>query len=159
MGRGPFIGVIGAGTGSESLDELATEVGREIARSEAVLVCGGLEGVMTAAARGAKEVGGYTVGILPGADIADANPYIDFPIATDMGQARNAVIVRTAEVLIAVEGGYGTLSEIALALKIGRKVVALRPRFSIPGVLVVQSPKEAVEQALGFVRPKDPRAD
>jgi uncharacterized protein (TIGR00725 family) len=151
--RGPFIGVIGSGTGSPSLDELATEVGREIARGEAVLVCGGLGGVMAAAARGAKEVGGYTVGILPGPRTDDANPYIDFPIATNMGQARNAVIVQTADVLIAMGGEYGTLSEIALALKIGKKVVALLPRFSIPGMCVAQSPEEAVKEALGFARP------
>jgi len=147
--RRPFIGVIGAGGSSASLDEMATEVGREIARSEAVLVCGGLGGVMAAAARGAKEVGGYTVGILPGPSPDDANPYIDFPIATNMGQARNAVIAQTADALIAIGGGYGTLSEIALALKIGKKVVALLPGFSIPGVCVARSPKEAVENALG----------
>ena len=144
--------MIGSGPGPASLDELATEVGREIARGEAVLVCGGLGGVMEAAARGAKEVGGYTVGILPGPRTEDANPYIDFPIATNMGQARNAVIVQTADVLIAIGGEYGTLSEIALALKTGKKVVALLPRFSIPGVCLAQGPKEAVKEALGFAR-------
>lgn len=146
--RGPLIGIIGAGSCEPSLEELALEIGREIARQDAILVCGGLSGVMTAAARGAKEVGGFTVGILPGSSTQDANVYIDFPIATNMGQARNAIIVQTADVLIAVGGGYGTLSEIAMALKIGKTVVAVRNQFSIPGLHVVQTPAEAVERAL-----------
>lgn len=146
--RGALIGVIGAGACSREVDELAAEVGREIARAGAVLVCGGLGGVMTAAARGAKEVGGFTVGILPGATVRDANSYIDFPIATNMGQARNAIIVQTAGVLIAISGGYGTLSEMALALKIGKGVVALLPILSIPGAKTVQSARDAVREAL-----------
>ena len=152
--RGPFIGVIGAGRSSASLDELAAEVGREIARNEAVLVCGGLGGIMAAAACGAKEVGGYTVGILPGPTREEANSYIDFPIATNMGQARNAIIVQTADVLIAINGGYGTLSEIGLALKIGKGVVALLPRFSIAGMCLAQDPREAVRQALALAETK-----
>jgi uncharacterized protein (TIGR00725 family) len=150
--RGPFIGVIGAGRSSGSLNELAAEVGREIARNEAVLVCGGLGGIMAAAARGAKEVGGYTVGILPGPTRAEANGYIDFPIATNMGQARNAIIAQTADVLIAIDGEYGTLSEIALALKIGKDVVALLPRFSIPGLFLANDPREAVKKALALIK-------
>ena len=149
--RGPFIGVVGAGTCSEAIDALAAEVGREIARREAILVCGGLQGVMAAAARGARELGGFTIGILPGAATHQANPYIDFPIATNMGQARNAIIVQTADVLIAVAGGYGTLSEIALALKIGKGVVAIQPQFPVRGVHVVQSPTEAVREALALL--------
>lgn len=145
----PYIGVIGAGAESE-LDESAEQVGREIARRNAVLVCGGLGGVMTAAARGAKKEGGRTVGILPGSSITEANDYIDFPIATNMGQARNAIIVQTAHALIAVGGGYGTLSEIAMALKIGKKVVVLRPAFHVPGVVEVQSADEAVREAMNF---------
>ena len=145
--KGRLIGVIGTGSSSPSIDELAAEVGREIARNNAVLICGGLGGVMTAAARGAKEVGGYTIGVLPGPNISAANPYIDFPIATNMGQARNAMIVQTAEVLIAIAGGYGTLSEIALALKIGKGVVALLPQFSILGVHRVETPRDAVREA------------
>jgi uncharacterized protein (TIGR00725 family) len=151
MGRGPFIGVIGAGSCSADIAELACDIGREIARNHGVLVCGGLGGVMAAAARGAKELGGYTVGILPGPHIRDANAYIDFPIATNMGHARNVIIVRTAEVLIAVAGHYGTLSEIALALKMGKGVVAIQPQFDIPGVRVTQSPPEAVQEALALL--------
>ncbi|MBP8645676.1 MAG: TIGR00725 family protein [Syntrophobacteraceae bacterium] len=144
----PIIGVIGTGNSTPALDTLAREVGREIARCGAILVCGGLGGVMEAAAAGAKEVGGTTVGILPGSGVEDANPYIDVPIATNMGQARNAVIVHTADVLIAVDGEYGTLSEMAMALKIGKPVIALKPRFSIPEVVVMEHPREAVEKAI-----------
>jgi uncharacterized protein (TIGR00725 family) len=146
--RSPFIGVIGAGSCSPHIEELACEVGREIARHGGVLVCGGLGGVMAAAARGAKEAGGYTVGILPGPSMTDANASIDFPVATNMGHARNAIIVCTAEVLIAVTGGFGTLSEMALALKMGKGVIAIHPQFDIPGVHVAQSPLEAVQEAL-----------
>ena len=126
-------------------------MGREIARSGASLICGGMGGVMAAAAKGAREIGGPTIGILPGPDIGAANAYIDFPVATNMGQARNAVIVQTAAVLIAVSGEYGTLSEIAMALKIGKGVVALCPRFSVPGVLTAESAKEAVALALSLL--------
>lgn len=99
---------------------------------------------MTAAARGARNAGGTTIGILPGADIHQANEYIDFPIASNMGQARNAIIVHTATVLISVAGGYGTLSEMAMALKIGKSVVSLLPQFHIPGIRIARSPHEAV---------------
>jgi uncharacterized protein (TIGR00725 family) len=149
--RGPFIGVIGAGSCSATVAELACDVGREIARNHAVLVCGGMGGVMAAAARGAKELGGYTVGILPGPDIGQANEYIDFPIATNMSHARNAIIVRTSEVLISVGGSYGTLSEMALALKIGKGVVALRPQFNVPGLRIAATPGEAVKEALALL--------
>jgi len=143
-----FLAVVGAGSCSDSVEDLAAEVGREIARHDAVLICGGLGGVMAAAARGAKEVGGFTIGILPGACSRDANVYIDFPVATNMGQARNAIIVQTADALIAVDGGYGTLSEMALALKIGKPVVAIQSRFAIPGVQAARTPSEAVSIAL-----------
>src|SRR5512143_1941154 len=142
--HGPLIGVIGAGVCSEAVAVLAREAGEEIARRGAVLVCGGLGGVMAAAARGAKEAGGTTLGILPGASIYDANPFIDLPVATNMGQARNAIIVQTAQALIAIAGGYGTLSEMALALKIGKTVVALRPPFEIVGAQRVETAKDAV---------------
>ncbi|HOV87658.1 MAG TPA: TIGR00725 family protein [Syntrophobacteraceae bacterium] len=155
--RRPVLGVIGTGKTAPGLEELALEVGRQIARCGAILVCGGLGGVMEAAARGAKEAGGITLGILPGAGPDDANRYIDIPVATNMGQARNAVIVHTADALIAVDGEYGTLSEMAMALKIGKPVIALEPRFSVPGLVVVKQPKEAVEEAISFVRARCPR--
>lgn len=150
--RSPLIGVIGAGSCPGGIEELAREVGREIAHSGGIVVCGGLGGVMAAAARGAREAGGRTIGILPGPSIHEANAYIDFPIATNMGHARNAIIVQTAEAFIAVAGGYGTLSEIALALKIGKGVVALRCEFAIPGVRSVDGAKEAVREALTIIR-------
>jgi uncharacterized protein (TIGR00725 family) len=150
--RRPLIGVIGAGSCSPEVEELAAEVGRELARRGAVLLCGGLGGVMTAAARGAKEHGGLTLGILPGPSISSANVYIDIPIATNMGQARNAVLAQTAQALIAVAGGYGTLSEMALALKIGKTVVALQPRFQIPGVHCPATAQEAVSAALNAIQ-------
>ena len=106
---------------------------------------------MTDAARGAKEMGGVTLGILPGQKTTDANEYIDFPIATNMGQARNSIIVHTADVLIAIGGGYGTLSEIALALKIGKGVVALKAAYQVPGVIAAQTPVGAVDEALTLV--------
>lgn len=149
--RGPFIGVIGAGSCSASVSRLALEVGREIARHNAVLVCGGLGGVMSAAAQGARELGGYSVGILPGPNISEANEFIDFPIATNMSHARNAIIVRTSQVLIAIAGGYGTLSEMALAMKIGKGVVAIKPQFTVPGVRLASTPQEAVKGALALI--------
>ena len=143
--HGPIIGVIGSGCCSRETEDLARQVGTGIARRGGVLICGGLEGVMRAAARGAKEHGGFTVGILPGPDITEANPFIDIAVATNMGQARNAIIVQTAQALVAVAGGYGTLSEIALALKIGKTIVALRPEFDINGVRRVDTVSEALD--------------
>jgi uncharacterized protein (TIGR00725 family) len=151
---GPLIGVIGAGTCSSEVAELAREVGQEIAGRGGVLLCGGLGGVMAAAARGAKEAGGTTVGILPGPSIQDANPYIDIPVATNMGQARNAILVQTAQALVAVAGGYGTLSEMALALKIRKAVVALRPQFDIVGVQRVDTARDAVAMVLQLLDTK-----
>jgi uncharacterized protein (TIGR00725 family) len=104
---------------------LAEDVGRELARRGAVLLCGGLGGGMEAACRGAKEAGGMTVGILPGARRLDANPYVDVALATGLGEARNALVVRAADAVIAVAGEFGTLSEIALALRTGTPVVGL----------------------------------
>lgn len=147
----PIIAVVGPHDCPPELVEIAVEVGREIARKGAVLVCGGLGGVMTEVSRGAKELGGVTVGILPGPDRTDANEFIDFPIATNMGQARNSIIVHTADVLIAIGGGFGTLSEIALALKIGKGVVALHPQFQLPGMMLAYTPLGAVDEALTLV--------
>lgn len=143
--HGPIIGVIGSGSCSREAAAIARQVGGEIARRGGVLICGGLDGVMQAAARGAKEHGGLTVGILPGPSVTEANSFIDIPVATNMGQARNAIIVQTAQALIAVAGGYGTLSEMALALKIGKTVVALCAHFDIDGVRRVDTAREAVD--------------
>jgi uncharacterized protein (TIGR00725 family) len=125
----------------------AAEVGRLLAERGAVLVCGGLGGVMEGACRGAKEAGGLTVGILPGADRADANPFVDVVLPTGLGEARNALLVEAADVAIAIGRGYGTLSEVALALKAGKRVIGL-DTWEIEGVTVAEGPEAAVAAAL-----------
>jgi len=154
------IAVIGAGQCSESVALTAEEVGREIARNRALLICGGLGGVMAAAARGASEAGGTTVGIIPGMLMEDTNPHITIPIVTGMSHARNVVVVRSAHALIAVEGGYGTLSEIAIALKLGKPVIGLHTWNVSSKIIEASTPQEAVRLAVNaanrassFVRP------
>jgi uncharacterized protein (TIGR00725 family) len=122
-------------------------VGRELGERGAIVVCGGLGGVMEAACRGAKASGATTIGILPGADRAAANEFVDVAVATGLGEARNALVVRAADALIAVGGAYGTLSEIALALKAGKRVVGIGS-WDIDGVEAVDDPAAAVEAAL-----------
>ena len=146
------IGVIGASSCTPEVARLARETGREIALQGAVLLCGGLGGVMEEAARGANEAGGLTVGILPGPHAGDANPYIDLPIVTDMGHARNVILVRSSDAVIAVSGGYGTLSEIAIALKTGIPCVGIRTWGLDPNVIPRDEPKEAVRYALEKIR-------
>ena len=123
--RDLMVAVVGTGDADRRLEVLAEDVGRRLAECGVLLVCGGLGGVMAAACRGAKSAGGLTVGLLPGDDRAAANPWVDLAVATGLGEARNLVLVRTADAVIAVGGGYGTLSEIALARKLGRRVVGL----------------------------------
>jgi uncharacterized protein (TIGR00725 family) len=129
-------------------------VGRALAEHHAVVVCGGLGGTMEAACRGAKAGGGTTVGILPGFDRADANPYVDIALPTGLGEARNALVVRAADALIAVGGEWGTLSEIALALRAGKRVVGLgtwelsKAGRPVEGIVAAANPAEAVDRAL-----------
>lgn len=125
----------------------AEAVGRGLAEHGAILVCGGLGGVMAAACRGAKSAGGLTVGILPGSDRRAANEWVDVAIPTGLGELRNGLIVRAAEALIAVGGGPGTLSEIALALKTGVRVVGL-DSWDVAGVQAVDDVRDAVKVAL-----------
>lgn len=139
------VGVIGAGACSAEVASQAEEVGRCIALRGWVLLCGGLGGVMEAACRGALKEGGLTVGILPGVDASSANPYVRLPIPTGLDYARNVVLVRACQALIAVAGEYGTLSEIAIGLKLGRPVVALGSWPIIENLPQVSSPEEAVE--------------
>lgn len=144
---------MGSSTDEPGLDSLAYEVGRLLAEAGCTIVCGGLGGVMEAACRGAKSAAGLTIGILPGTARSDANPFVDVAIATGMGEARNVVIVRTADVLVAVGGGFGTLSEIGHALRLGKRVVGLDTwEVSIggrdPGVLRASTPEEAVRMLL-----------
>jgi len=149
-----YLAVIGSAICSKGVAALAEAVGREIAMAGAVVVCGGRGGGMEAACRGAKAQGGTTVGILPGLDRREANPYVDIPIVTGLGEARNAVVVRTADAVVAVSGGFGTLSEIGLALKMGRPVVGLgtwdlyREGRRSTAVFLAETPAQAVHQAL-----------
>jgi uncharacterized protein (TIGR00725 family) len=144
----PFIGIIGAGKCSKKMGSLAEEVGRAVARSGAILVCGGLDGVMAAAAKGAKSADGVTVGILPGNDKGDANEFIDYPIATGIGEARNLVIIKTSDAVIALPGKYGTLSEMAFCLKMGKPLISLSAWNISDDVEKFDDPNEAVRRAL-----------
>jgi len=141
------IAVIGGSRPGRQALDMALEVGRLIVRSGAVVVCGGLGGVMEAASRGAREEGGLVVGILPGNSPADANPWVDIPIATGLGYTRNSLVVMNADAIIAVDGEYGTLSEIAYGLIQGKKVIGLRT-WDVRGVTVAETAEEAVRLAL-----------
>jgi len=149
--------VIGETICSEETAKVAYEVGRRIGERRAILVCGGRGGVMENAARGAKSVGGLTVGVLPGSSRDEANPYIDIAIVTGMGEARNVILVQSCQVLIAVEGMYGTLSEIAFACKFGIPVIGLktwrvdRPGLTASPVLEAKTPEEGVEMAFQII--------
>ncbi len=141
------VGVIGGAAPAAKFRDIAMNVGRIIAEKGAILVCGGLSGVMEAAARGAKQAGGLTIGILPGNFPQDANAHIDIAIATGMGYSRNNLVVMNSDVLIAVDGSYGTLSEIAYGQVQGKKVVGIGT-WDIASVLQVDSPEKAVDLAL-----------
>jgi len=122
----PIIAVVGPATCSEKQADLAEAIGRTIAERGAILVCGGRGGVMEAACRGAASAGGTTVGILPGTDVGEGNAYLTVALPTGLGEARNALVARAGQAMIAIGGSYGTLSEIALALKAGRRVIGLK---------------------------------
>ncbi len=124
-GRRLYVAVVGGGQADAASEHVAEEVGRLVAAAGAVVVCGGLGGVMAAACRGARSAGGTTVGILPGEDRSAANPWVSVALPTGMGELRNALVVRAADVVVAVGGEHGTLSEIALALALGRPVVGV----------------------------------
>jgi uncharacterized protein (TIGR00725 family) len=149
-----IIAVIGGGEVPPEVAALAEEVGREIARRGAALVCGGLGGVMEAACRGAAAEGGLTIGILPGNSRRDANPHVIIPIVTGIGYARNVAVVKSAQAVIAVDGSYGTLSEIAHALQSGIPVVGLGTwEMSIDGkkdggVITAKDAADAVDKAI-----------
>jgi len=153
-----YISVIGGGRCGAAEYALAEEVGRLVAEEGATLVCGGLSGVMEAAARGAKEAGGVTIGILPGHDRTPGNPYLDHVLTTGLGHARNLAVVSSGDSVIAIGGGYGTLSEIGLAAKIGRPVVILagwrlQNSEGTQGVWYASSPQEALVLAREAMRP------
>lgn len=152
--HGRVVAVVGAGTADDTEVAAARAVGRGLALTGVAVVCGGLGGVMEGACAGAREVGGTTIGILPGIDRRDANPHVLVAVPTGLGEARNALVVRAADGLVAVGGEYGTLSEIALALKAGRPVVGLGTWSLVrhgdvdPGVRVASSADDAVAQVL-----------
>ncbi|HEY6419567.1 MAG TPA: TIGR00725 family protein [Candidatus Binataceae bacterium] len=148
MARARTITVIGAGDAPKEVCDAAFEVGREVARAGAVLVNGGLGGVMQAAAAGARAAGGHTIGVLPGYDLGAANPHIEFAIATGMGEARNAIVVASADAVIALAGEGGTLAEIGFALKLKRPIVALNSWHEIKELERAATPHDAVATAL-----------
>ncbi len=150
--RKPVIAVVGAGKCSKKLRDMAVEVGRIIAENDALLVCGGLGGIMEGAARGAHEAGGTTIGIIPSEDRTDANEFIDIVIPTGFGEARNIMVVRTADAVIAFPGKYGTLSEMAFALNARKPVIAINAWKLGDEIHQVETPEEAAELALELAR-------
>ncbi|MFQ5647357.1 MAG: TIGR00725 family protein [bacterium] len=144
------IAVIGAGSCSVETAQVAEEVGQRIAEQGGILLCGGLGGVMEAAARGAGKAGGLTVGILPGNLASQANRYIDIPVVTGIGHARNVVLVQSAQGIIAVKGEYGTLSEIAVALKENKPIVGI-DTWKIKGIPGFNHPEEAVSELFKMI--------
>jgi len=156
MNNKKFIAVIGGGQPSPQEAQLAEEVGRELAKQGAILVCGGLGGVMEVACKGASSGGGVTIGILPGESRQAANPYVQIPIVTGIGYARNVAVVKSAQAVIAIGGSYGTLSEISHALQSGIPVIGLntwslsRNGQQDNSVILAQNPTEAVNKALNL---------
>lgn len=149
--RPVYVAVVGAGDAVGEGYERAREVGRLVAERDGVVICGGLGGVMEAAARGVAEAGGIAIGVLPDEDRRRANSYLSYAIPTGMGQARNLAVVCTADVVIAVGGEYGTLSEIGLARKLGRPVISVGS-WKLPGhVMEAGSPEAAVRDAFDIV--------
>lgn len=154
----PQIAVVGAGEAGAELVATAEQVGARLGEAGVVLVCGGLGGVMEAACRGAREAGGSTVGLLPGTDRGAANPFVDIAIPTGLGEARNALVVRAGEAVIAVGGGYGTLAEIGFALEARLPVVGIatwepaRAGRAVDDIERVESAVEAVDRAIELAR-------
>ena len=153
-----IIAVIGDSSCPPEVAKLAENVGELLAQQGATIVCGGLGGVMEAACRGAKSKGGLTVGILPGKNSNMANPWVDIPVVTGIGEARNVMVVKSAQAIIAIGGGYGTLSEIAFALKSSIPVIGLntwslsRNGRTEDSIIRVQSATEAVDKAISLVK-------
>lgn len=149
-----FIGVIGASQPPEELLPVAEKVGEEIARRGGILICGGMGGIMEWACKGAKKRGGLTVGILPSMTREDANPFVDIPIVTGVGYARNVIVVLSSQAIIAIGGAYGTLTELAFALHFNIPVVGIRTwhlvseHTEVKGIQYVDDPEEAVRIAM-----------
>jgi uncharacterized protein (TIGR00725 family) len=145
--RKTFIGVIGGGDCCEEISRIAEEVGQRIAQRGGVLVCGGMGGVMEAACKGAKGANGTTIGILPGIDKDQANPYVDFAIVTGLGEGRNLLVVRNSDSVIALPGEFGTLSEIAFCLRLGKPVIGLSTWEVSDEIIPAEDAQEAVKIA------------
>ncbi len=139
------ISVIGAGECCPTIYNEALALGRLLAKEGHLVICGGRGGVMEAVAQGVAMVGGVTIGILPGRDIKEANKYITYPIANGLGEMRNFLVVLNGDIVVAVSGKYGTLSEIALAKKIDRPVIVMGRWQSIEGVIPVKTPKDVIK--------------
>jgi uncharacterized protein (TIGR00725 family) len=153
-----IISVIGDSSCSPQEAKLAQSVGELLAQQGAIVVCGGLGGVMEAVCRGAKSKGGLTIGILPGQDASTANPWVDIPVVTGLGEARNVVVAKSAQAVIAIGGSYGTLSEIAYAIKSSIPVIGLntwslsRNGREDDSIIKVQSATEAVDKAISLTK-------
>ncbi len=165
MMRLMMISVVGGDRASEAALVLAEDVGRELADRGCSVVCGGRGGVMEAVCRGARSRGGHTIGILPTMDRSGMNPYVEFPVVTGIGYARNAIVVLSGEAIIAVEGSYGTLSETALALAYHKPVIALgswkfdREGHEPPPVIRATSARDAVEKAIAAAKAAGPKTE
>ena len=141
-----MIAVIGAGQCDERIYQIAEQAGFELASRGHIIICGGLGGVMEAACKGAKKGKGTTVGILPGAEVSDANPFVDIAVATGLGIARNIIIVRSAQALLAINGSFGTLSEIAFALQLDKHVVGIETWDVSDRIIHVSSVADAIQE-------------
>ena len=149
--RKKIIGVIGAGdAGVEDL-KMAEAVGEEIASNGYTLLCGGMGGVMEAASKGAKSKDGVCIGVLPGSSKDDCNPYIDYTVATAMGHARNIIVVGSCDAIIAIGGSFGTLSEIAFALRLEIPIIGLNTWDVSTDIKRAETPKEAVHMAVSLI--------
>ena len=151
MSKKIHIAVIGAGDCSQEIYNLAKELGHMIAQREWILICGGLGGVMEGAAKGCYKAGGMTVGILPGGERDSANPFIHLAIPTGLGEGRNLLVVKASDAVLSIAGGYGTLSEIGLALKTGKPVIGLKTWPDIDGVDYVETPQQAIDMVGRYV--------
>lgn len=162
MKRGYFkkliFAVIGSNSCSRQEAAIAEQVGVEIAKVDGLLICGGKGGIMEAACRGAKKFGGTTIGILPDEDYSAVNKYVNIPIVTGMGEARNIIIVRSADIIIAISGEYGTLNEIALALKIGKPVIGIgtwelsKKGKKVKSIIQASDAHDAITKALAIIK-------
>ena len=152
--RKPVIAVVGANKCSKKLRDMAAEVGKYVAEKGGLIVCGGMGGIMEGAARGAREAGGTTIGIIPTDDAADANEFIDIVIPTGLGEARNILVVRTADAVVAFPGKYGTLTEMAFALQAGKPLISVNAWKLGDGITQAETPQEAARLAMEMAEGK-----